>query len=231
MKIIAIIGIRSGSKGIKNKNIKKFIDKPLFLWILQTLKKSKYIERIIISTDSKKYQKLVIKNGYEAPFLRPKKLSLNNSTDFEYINHAVNYLENKEGYYPDIIVRTLVTVPLQKIKDIDKAIKTLLKYKRTISSCTIVKESTIHPLKTYKIKNGFLKTYYDGKNNTEPTPRQIYEKSYIRCNTIVFKRENLDKGYIAGKKNKPIIASNNLLDIDTHEDFLVNEIIKKQENK
>lgn len=228
MKIIAIIGIRSGSKGIKNKNIKKFLDKPLFLWILQTLEKSKYIERIIVSTDSKKYQKLVIKNGYEAPFLRPKKLSLDKSTDYEYINHAVNFLENKEGYYPDIIVRSLVTVPLQKIKDIDKAIYTLLKYKKTISSCTIVKESTNHPMKTYKIKNGLLKTYHDEKNNTEPSPRQVYEKSYVRCNTIVFKRKNLKGGYIAGRKNKPIIASNNLFDIDTYEDFLLNEIIQKQ---
>ena len=50
-KILAVIGLRSGSKGLKNKNIKKLNGKPLFSYILNSAKKSKYINRIIISTD------------------------------------------------------------------------------------------------------------------------------------------------------------------------------------
>ena len=58
-KILAVIGLRSGSKGLKNKNIKKLNGKPLFSYILNSAKKSKYINRIIISTDSTKYEKIV----------------------------------------------------------------------------------------------------------------------------------------------------------------------------
>ena len=72
-KILAIIGVRSGSKGIKNKNIKYLGNKPLIGWILETAKRSKYINRIIVSTDSEKYRKIVNSFKIDAPFLRPKK--------------------------------------------------------------------------------------------------------------------------------------------------------------
>ena len=58
-KILAIIGLRSGSKGLKNKNIKKLSGKPLFAHILDAAKKSKHINRIILSTDSTKYKKII----------------------------------------------------------------------------------------------------------------------------------------------------------------------------
>ena len=68
-KVLAIIGLRSGSKGLKDKNIKKLNGKPLFSYILSNAKKSKYINRIIFSTDSEKYRKIINKYGGKTPFL------------------------------------------------------------------------------------------------------------------------------------------------------------------
>ena len=75
MKILAIIPARSGSKGIPHKNIKLFKGKPLLAWSITQAKKSSYINKIIVSTDSEKYQRIAISFGAEAPFLRPKKLA------------------------------------------------------------------------------------------------------------------------------------------------------------
>ena len=94
-KILAIIGLRSGSKGLKNKNIKKLAGKPLFVHILETAKKSKLINRIIISTDSKKYKKIINKYGGEAPHLRPKKYAKDNSPEIDFIKDLLNYLKKK----------------------------------------------------------------------------------------------------------------------------------------
>ena len=73
MKILAIIPARSGSKSIKNKNIVKYKDKPLLAHSILSAKASSNINRIILSTDSKQYQKIGKKFGAEVPFLRPKK--------------------------------------------------------------------------------------------------------------------------------------------------------------
>jgi len=50
-KIIAIIPARSGSKGIKDKNIKILNGKPLIAWSIQICLKSKFINKVVISTD------------------------------------------------------------------------------------------------------------------------------------------------------------------------------------
>ena len=71
-KILGIVGIRSGSSSLKNKNIRILGNKPLVGWILSSAKKSKYINRLVVSTDSKKYAKISRKYGAEIPYLRPK---------------------------------------------------------------------------------------------------------------------------------------------------------------
>ena len=71
VKIIAIIPARSGSKRIKDKNIKKYKGIPLISHSIKHSLKSKYIQRTIVSTDSEKYAKIAVKYGAEVPFLRP----------------------------------------------------------------------------------------------------------------------------------------------------------------
>ena len=84
-KILAVIGLRSGSKSLKDKNIKILNGKPLFYYILKAAKKSKYINKIAISTDSKKYKKIVKKYCVDCLYDRPKKLSLDNSEEIFFI--------------------------------------------------------------------------------------------------------------------------------------------------
>ena len=92
--IICLICCRGGSKGIKNKNIKSFCGKPLLYWIIKSAADSKIFERIILSTDSKKIAKIAKSLEVEIPGLRPKKLALSKSDQFDthsYIFKQLNF--------------------------------------------------------------------------------------------------------------------------------------------
>ena len=84
---IAIIPARSGSKGIKNKNLKKLGNHPLLAYSIAAAKLAVKIDRVIVSTDSEIYADVAISYGAEVPFLRPKDLSKDKSTDFEFMFH------------------------------------------------------------------------------------------------------------------------------------------------
>ena len=127
LKILGIIGARSGSKGLKNKNIKSFNGKPLISRIIGISLKSKYINRLIVSTDSEKYAKIARSFGAEIPYIRPKKISTDKSHELEFIKHLLKYLKQHENYVPNLIVRLLTTVPFQTTGDIDKSKSKILK--------------------------------------------------------------------------------------------------------
>ena len=76
-----------------------------------------------MSTDSKEYAKYAIEAGAEVPFLRPKEISLDNSTDYEFIEHALDWL-SKNDEMPDFIVHLRPTTPLRDPLIIDSAINT-----------------------------------------------------------------------------------------------------------
>ena len=182
-KILALIGVRSGSTGLKNKNILNLSGKPLMSWIIKTAKKIKLIDRVIISTDSKKYQRIAKKYGAETPFLRPKSISGKFSNEIEYIKHAIKFLKQKENYTPDIVVRLLATSPFQSYLDIGKAIKIYLENK--CDSVVIISEAKQHPMKALKIigkgLNRKLVGYFDNKaESASGLPRQIFGKAYFR---------------------------------------------------
>mgnify|MGYP001223206965 FL=1 len=90
---IAVILARSGSKRIKNKNIKKLRNKPIIYWTIKNIIKSKKFDKVIVSTDKRSIAKLVNSMGAETPFLRPKNISGDNSGTKEVIDHTINYLE------------------------------------------------------------------------------------------------------------------------------------------
>ena len=87
MKITAIIPARGGSKKIPKKNIKMFLGKPLIYYSIQQAKKSQYIQRILVTTDDEEIRKISKMYGAEVPFLRPKEISGDLSTDLEFFQH------------------------------------------------------------------------------------------------------------------------------------------------
>ena len=105
LEILGIIGARAGSKGVPNKNVKILGGKPLLGRIVETAKKSKYLTRVIVSTDSEEYAKVARQFGAETPFTRPPEVSTDTSDDIEFIMHALKWLKENENYEPDIIVR------------------------------------------------------------------------------------------------------------------------------
>ena len=160
IKILAVIGLRSGSKGLKDKNIKKLNGKPLFFYILKAAKKSKFINKIAISTDSKKYKKIVKKFGGDCSYDRPKKYSMDHSQEILFIKDLLKKMEKYENYIPDIVVRLLATCPFQRIQDIDKAISLVLKNK--YDSLAVISKAKQHPKKALKIigkKKKYLTSY------------------------------------------------------------------------
>ena len=129
MKIISIIPARSGSKRVKNKNIRKLMGLPLLAHTIKHSLNSKLISRTIVSTDSKKYARIAKKYGAEVPFLRPDKISGDRSTDLECFQHCVNFLKRNENYTPNIIVHLRVTYPIRENNIIDDCIRLFLKKK------------------------------------------------------------------------------------------------------
>ena len=98
---IAIIPARSGSKRIKNKNIKLFCGKPIIYYSINEAKKSKIFQKIIVSTDSEKIKKISEKYGAEVPFIRPRNISRDESPEWFAWQHALKYLEKNEGKLPE----------------------------------------------------------------------------------------------------------------------------------
>lgn len=226
-KIIAIIGIRSGSKSLKNKNIVKFRNKPLVYWIIKAANNSKLIDRVIISTDSEHYRKLCVSFGAEAPFLRPRNISGGNALEIEYILHCLRWLKRNEGYQPDIVSRLQATSPLQLSDDIDKSIKGLLNNPSATSSM-VVSKSLQPPEKALKFDSNrkYIKPYLE---NSKPQiiNRQKFSTSYHRANIISTPTKNLlSKGEQIGKKSIAIeIPQSRCIDINSKLDLFIAEQI------
>src|SRR3989338_2337973 len=126
--VFALILARGGSKRVPRKNIKELSDKPLLVYTIEQGKRSKYIDRMIVSTDDEEIARVARECCGEAPFLRPAELAGDTVTDFPVFVHALKWLRDHEKYQPDIVVQLRPTHPLRKPEDIDRAIELLVSH-------------------------------------------------------------------------------------------------------
>lgn len=182
-EMLTIIPARGGSKGIKNKNIKKMLNKPLIYWTIKQTKKINKKSIIIVSTDSKKIKKISLKYKISVPFIRPKIISKDNSTDYDLINHAINFFKKKNIYFKYILLLQ-PTSPLRTYKDINQSIKYATKNKiKTLVTFTKVKSE--HPNYLFNINKKGL-TRYLRKIKSVDTIRQKVEDLYYPEGSIYF---------------------------------------------
>ena len=219
VEILCIIPARSGSKGITNKNIMDYKGKSLLAWSIEQAQKCKYNMKIIVSTDSQEYADIAIKYGAEVPFLRPSNISDDLSTDFEFINHCVNWLKTNENYTCDIILQLRPTSPTRKIEDINKALELFIENRDKFDSLRSVIPFEKSPFKMYTLNdNKLIPLFYEINNIQEPynQPRQILPQCYLHNGYIdILNTSLLNENTISGKNILPFIMDNNNdLDID-----------------
>lgn len=219
---ICLIPARSGSKRIKNKNIKNFFGKPLIAYAIQLAIKSKLFDMVIVSTDSNKIAKISEKYGATVPFLRPKKISNDYAIDRDVINHFLKYAKiNKIKI--NFLCYLYATTPLLKISTLQKCYKLLVKSKYP-KITTICKFS--HPIERALIKNKNGEINFKIKNfiNYRSQKFKEYYHDAGQCYWFNIKKINnfVSKNWI--KTLAVELNQYDFQDLDTIEDF---NILKK----
>lgn len=172
-KILALIPARGGSKGIADKNICDLAGKPLIGWAIDAAKKSQYIDRLILSSDSEKIMTVAQELGCDVPFTRPSEFATDDAPGIAPVIHAAEQLPEYE-----YLVLLQPTSPLRNTEDIDRSIETCIDTKAL--SCVSVQQAK-PPSWYYKISDsGQLLN----ENKTDPT-REKREHLY-RLNGAVY---------------------------------------------
>lgn len=212
MKIVAIINARSGSKGIPEKNIKKMCGKPLIEWTINIAKREKKIDRIYVSTDSKKIAEISIKLGAEVPFLRPKYLAKDDTPGIAPVLDMINKIKDIEN-----VVLLQPTSPLRSKVDLDKMLKYAITNKaKSVVSLTKVKDA---PELMYFVKknNGINKLI-----NKKQVNRQNFLNLYKINGAIYFANVKWllkNKKFVTKETKSYIMPLERSVDIDDYYDW------------
>ena len=220
-KVIALIPARAGSNGVPNKNIRPLGGHPLLEWSIKAAKKSKLIDRVFVSTDSQEYAQLAIKFGAEAPFLRPAEISGDQSTDYDFIRHALDWFLAND-VKPEYIVHLRPTTPFRHPDLIDQAINAF-KIIPAATALRSIHEMSESAYKTFEITSGgILKPL--GSNSTEldasNNARQQFPVTYVGNGYVDILSTNFlrQKQLMHGNAVVPFITPR-VTELDSLEDF------------
>lgn len=178
--ICAIVPARSGSKGVKNKNIRSLNGYPMMAYSIAVGKLCPEISRVIVSTDSQRYAAIARYYGAETPFLRPAEFAADQSTDLEFMRHAIEWLAKNEQHVPEYFVHLRPTYPLRDIAVVSGAIREMLS-DREATSLRSAHLADFAPYKWFTMgEGGYFRCLFEGMQPDEANnPRQDFPPVYI----------------------------------------------------
>lgn len=228
---IAVIPARSGSKSVPDKNIKLLAGRPLIAYSIVAARLTNNIDRVIVSTDSEHYAHIAREYGAEVPFLRPPEISGDNNTDYEWIKHALDWMQKEERGMPSYLVHLRPTTPLREPVYIAKAIE-CLKQDNNATALRSSHEMIQSSYKTLEIEGSYYKCIGTGSLDLDEAnrPRQEFKKTYDPNGYVdVYKSHYiLENEKILGDRVLAYITPR-IAEVDTLEefDFLEYQIYKK----
>jgi len=219
VNIIGIIPARGGSKGINRKNLAMIKNKPLVGHSIDHAFSSSFISRVIVTTEDKEIRDVALDYGADVPFIRPAELAEDHVLDLPCFQHALNFINENEGYKADIVVHLRPTAPYRKSKWIDEAIELLIENPKA-DSVRSVSIPDKHPYRIFQIdKYGYLDPIM---KHEHPTPYNLRRQDlpvmyYYNCVIDVTKPTTIfDKNSMTGDKIIPYIMNpDEVIDIDT----------------
>lgn len=226
MNNLAIIPARSGSKGLKDKNIKLLNGKPLIAYSIEAAEQSGIYSHILVSTDSEIYGKIAIKYGAEVPFYRSEENASDVASSWDVVKEVLRkYM--KMGVEFDTFTLLQPTSPLRKTEDILNAYQIFKEKKATavVSVC----EMEHSPLWSNTLPEdnslaGFLKSESNKQRQKLETFYRINGAIYMANVKEFLKDTSLYRDNCYAYK----MSAERSIDIDTELDFKIAETIINQ---
>lgn len=226
LSILGLIPARAGSKGIPHKNIRLLAGKPLIHYACGAARQSQRLTRTIVSTDGADIAAAARDAGVDVPFLRPAELAADRTPTTEVVRHALAWLAEHEGYYPDMVVLLQPTAPLRQARHIDEAIDLLL----TGSADSVVSVTSVplhyHPRWQFNVVDGELQIF-TGEPWDELVPRrQELPVTYTRNGAVYgfYRRTWEEHGSFYGRRCLAYVMPAELsINLDTPEDWAAAE--------
>lgn len=179
-KVLALIPARGNSKGIKDKNITLFAGIPLIAHTINAAINSRYIDTVVVTTDSEAIADIARQYGARVPFMRPAHLAEDESKTIDAVIHSIEQLEESNEQY-DVLVLLQPTQPLRTKVDIDNAIGSFIsnKFESLVSICEVDE----HPIlfRTIQDKMGLVPVL-----NTNSTVRRQDMLKYYKVNGAIY---------------------------------------------
>lgn len=226
MKSIGFIFARSGSKGIPDKNIKLFGDKPLIAWSIQCALSVERIDQVIVSTDSAEIADIAREYGADTPFLRPGELATDESPEWLSWCHGLNYIKETFGYLPDAFVSVPATAPLRKPEDIERCLDEYAKGNSDVVITVTEAHRNPHFNMVKQNENGNFDLVM--KSQFETTRRQDAPQVYDMTTICYVANPHFVLGHKSifdGRVSAVHIPKERAIDIDTPLDFQIAELL------
>ncbi len=228
MSVLAVIPARGGSKSIPNKNIVDVGGKPLIAWTIEESQKSRFIERLIVSTDSQRIAEIASEYGAEVPFERPEELAADDTPGIEPIIHAAIWLEENAGYCSEYVMCLSPTTPLRSAFDIDATIKMIRnQHADAVVSVVLAKH---HPNWMKVIDSqGFMSSYIG--DDILIDRRQDLPDVYALNGAIYLARREVlleNKNWYTNKTCTYLMPEERSIDIDTPWDLKLARLILQE---
>lgn len=228
---LAVIPARGGSKGIPNKNIKLLGQKTLIEYSIHAALESKYVQEVVVTTDSPSIAEIARNGGASVPFLRPSDLASDTARSIDAVKHAVRFYEEELNRYFSYIILLQPTSPLRLASDIDRAFEMFLQ--NHADSLQSVVEVDIHPYLLRTINQGKLSAYLSNEADHHKR-RQDLEPVYALNGALyIVKRDVLMcEDTLVGKNNYGyVMPKERSVDIDNEADLKLAEFYLSLQSK
>ncbi len=217
----AVIPARSGSKGVPDKNIRPLAGHPLLAWSIRAAILSKYIDRVLVSTDSEAYAALARSYGAEAPFLRPAEISGDSATDLDVMQHALDWVKGEGRTVPEFLVHLRPTTPFRTPEIVDLGIKLLLD-DHAATALRSVHEMPETAYKSVERNGDYLITAFSRQADMDAAngPRQSYPPTYSPNGYVDVLRTGsvIHNGCLHGDKVYGFVTPS-VIEVDCENDF------------
>lgn len=224
--VLAIIPARGGSKGVRKKNIRVIAGKPLIAWTIEEAKKSKYIDRVVLSSDDEEIMKVARQWGCEVPFTRPSELAQDQTPGISPVLHALELL----GKF-DYVILLQPTSPMRKVDSIDGCLDKL--ESKNGNAIVSVTEPNKNPYWMYKIGDNERLLPFVSQNKLIPQRQMLPEIFSLNGAVYIATYDFLlqEKGFLTSETIGYVMPQEESLDIDTELDLEMCDFLLSKRNE